>query len=175
MNPVYPSNVPGTKGEEIVVLAAQIRADGTMGDVQVVGEANPAFANAALDAVRQWAFDETLLNCVPIEVAMRVTARFRSAALARPGVRFQLALPNGARPELAVDDGALATLSMPDVGSFGFRTTIRDRAAGLVNIVLLEGTKPDGRVMGEVNARVGEPAVKIGTSPAFTVSIVSIR
>ena len=85
VNPVYPSNVPGTKGEEIVVLAAQIRADGTMGDVQVVGEANPAFANAALDAVRQWAFDETLLNCEPIEVAMRVTARFRSAALANPG------------------------------------------------------------------------------------------
>ena len=33
---------------------------------------------AAVEAVRQWVYDWTLLNCVPIEVPMTVTVHFRS-------------------------------------------------------------------------------------------------
>jgi hypothetical protein len=78
-NAVYPSNVPGAKAEEIVVLKAHIKSDGTMGEIEAVGSPNPAFRDAAIDAVRQWEFDETLLNCVPIEVSMTVTVRFKAA------------------------------------------------------------------------------------------------
>ena len=45
--------------------------------MEVVGSAHPVFANAAMDAVREWQFDETLLNCVPVEVRMHVTVSFR--------------------------------------------------------------------------------------------------
>jgi hypothetical protein len=175
VNPIYPSNTPGAKPEEIVSLEADISPNGLVEAVHVVGSPHPVFANAAIDAVRQWEFDETLLNCVPIAVAMKVTVRFRSAAQAKPAVRFQLTLPNGIRPAMTSEDGSLATIRTPDFGGFGFRTTIRDRAAGLVNVVLQEGTQANGRVLGEVNARVGDPPVILGTSPAFTISIVSIR
>ena len=36
----------------------------------------PVHASAAVDAVRQWEFSQTLLNCVAVEVAMRVIVNF---------------------------------------------------------------------------------------------------
>jgi hypothetical protein len=46
-------------------------------DARVVGAVHPDLSRAALDAVRQWEFDWTLLNCVPVEVSMTVTVNFR--------------------------------------------------------------------------------------------------
>ena len=75
--PAYPSGVPDAAAEEIVRLDARIATDGSIEDVEVIGSAHPAFADAAVEAVRQWQFDETLLNCVPVEVSMHVTVNFR--------------------------------------------------------------------------------------------------
>jgi TonB family protein len=77
VRPVYPSNAADAKPEEAVLLNAVINTDGSVKDVQVVSPAHPAFAAAAVEGVRQWEFDETLLNCVPVEVSMRVNVTFR--------------------------------------------------------------------------------------------------
>jgi hypothetical protein len=176
ISPIYPGNVPGARAEEIVTLEARIRPDGTMGDVVATGTPNPVFANAALEAVRQWEFDETLLNCVPIDVSMKVTVKFRAAAQAKAGVRFNLTVPSvGAKPQLMVEDGGLGTVAIPDLGSFGIRATIRDRETGLVTFTLQEGREENGRVIAEVSTRLGDPPVALGTKPAFSVSVVSIR
>jgi TonB family protein len=74
--PVYPSQLGPDGVTGTVILEAIIAADGTVRDVNVAGPAHPDFASAALDAVRQWEFTETLLNCTPVEVAMRVTVHF---------------------------------------------------------------------------------------------------
>jgi TonB family protein len=66
---------PGVSGN--VQLAATIGTDGSVTDVQVVKADRPELAPAAIDAVRQWEFDSTLLNCVPIEVQMNVSVAFR--------------------------------------------------------------------------------------------------
>lgn len=66
---------PGVSGN--VQLAATIGTDGSVTDVQVVKADRPELAPAAIDAVRQWEFDSTLLNCVPIEVQMKVNVSFR--------------------------------------------------------------------------------------------------
>ena len=66
---------PGADGH--VTLAATIGVDGTVTDVQVVKADRPELPAAAIDAVRQWEFDSTLLNCVPIEVQMNVDIDFR--------------------------------------------------------------------------------------------------
>jgi len=66
---------PGVSGN--VELAATIGTDGTVVDVQVVKADRPELGPAAIDAVRQWEFDSTLLNCVPIEVQMNVSVAFR--------------------------------------------------------------------------------------------------
>ena len=65
---------PGVNGH--VDLAATIGTDGTVIDVQVVQADRPELVPAAIDAVRQWEFDATLLNCVPIEVQMNVSVTF---------------------------------------------------------------------------------------------------
>jgi beta-lactamase regulating signal transducer with metallopeptidase domain len=66
---------PGVSGN--VELAATIGTDGTVVDVQLVSADRPELGPAAIDAVRQWEFDSTLLNCVPIEVQMNVSVSFR--------------------------------------------------------------------------------------------------
>ncbi len=77
VRPIYPSGIADAKPEERVLLNAVINTDGTVKDVQQTSLAHPAFAAAAIEGVRQWEFDETLLNCVPVEVSMRVTVVFR--------------------------------------------------------------------------------------------------
>jgi protein TonB len=65
---------PGASGN--VQLAATIGTDGSVTDVQVVKSDRPELVPSAIDAVRQWEFDSTLLNCVPIEVHMNVSVSF---------------------------------------------------------------------------------------------------
>lgn len=76
--PNFPPGVQDARVEEIVVLDARIATDGSIKDIDVVPPAHPVFADAAVEAVRQWQFDETLLNCVPVEVAMKVTVTFKA-------------------------------------------------------------------------------------------------
>ena len=68
VRPIYPDGVNDAKAEEFVLLNAVIATNGSVKEVQVVPPAHPAFAAAAVDGVRQWEFDETLLNCAPTEV-----------------------------------------------------------------------------------------------------------
>jgi TonB family protein len=58
------------------VLGARIEADGTIREVRTVSSTDPAFESAATEAIKQWEFSETLLNCVPVEVEMKVLVRF---------------------------------------------------------------------------------------------------
>ena len=58
------------------MLEAVIGTDGRTQDVQVVKSPDPDLANAAVEAVRQWQFSATLLNCTPIDVRMQVTVNF---------------------------------------------------------------------------------------------------
>jgi len=77
VRPIYPGGVNDAKAEEFVLLNAVIATNGSVKEVQVVPPAHPAFAAAAVEGVRQWEFDETLLNCAPTEVTMRVNVTFR--------------------------------------------------------------------------------------------------
>jgi TonB family protein len=66
---------PGVDGT--VRLLATIGSDGSVTDVSVVNAERPELVSSAVDAVRQWEFTSTLLNCVPIEVQMNVSVTFR--------------------------------------------------------------------------------------------------
>jgi TonB family protein len=74
VRPGYPATLQGEDGQ--VVLAAVIGTDGHVHHVQVVSATHQEFAEAASDAVRQWEFDATVLNCERVETAMTVTATF---------------------------------------------------------------------------------------------------
>ena len=77
--PAYPlhlgqANIGGT-----VLMQALIAKDGTIKDVRVTSPAHPDLDAAALAAVRQWRFDSTLLNCMPVEVSMNVIVTFKTS------------------------------------------------------------------------------------------------
>jgi TonB family protein len=80
VNPVYPETMRDAGLEGTVPLEALIGRDGTVVSVRVLSaQVHPEFAKAALEAVRQWRFDSTLLNGETVEVAMTVSVRFSLA------------------------------------------------------------------------------------------------
>ncbi|HYN09853.1 MAG TPA: TonB family protein [Vicinamibacterales bacterium] len=73
--PIYPADAAAAGIEGVVVLEAVIAKDGFVKDLTVL-KSVPMLDEAALGAVRLWQFSPTLLNGVPIEVAMTVTVHF---------------------------------------------------------------------------------------------------
>jgi TonB family protein len=72
VSPIYPEgSSPG-----VVRLETVINPNGFVQDTKVLNSAPPALAQAAVDAVAQWEFTPTLLNCVAVPVSMTVTVDF---------------------------------------------------------------------------------------------------
>jgi TonB family protein len=77
VKPVYPAAMRDAGREGVVPIEAIIGRDGSVTSLRVVtAQVHPDFAMAALDAVRQWRFDPTLLNGEPVEVVMAVSVTF---------------------------------------------------------------------------------------------------
>ena len=73
----YPPLLYETKIDGKVTLEARIGTDGAPREVRIVAPAqHPDFDASAVEAVRQWRFSPTLLNCVPVEVGMTVYVNF---------------------------------------------------------------------------------------------------
>jgi TonB family protein len=77
VRPEYPENLKSAKVGGVVLMNAVIGSDGTITDVQITKTPDPDLGTAAVEAVRQWQFSTTLLNCTPIDVRMRVTVNFQ--------------------------------------------------------------------------------------------------
>jgi TonB family protein len=76
--PIYPETAKSQGTEGTVLLNAIIGKTGDLLSVSVVNKlADPDLASAALDAVRQWKFQPTLLNGEPVEVVTTITISFR--------------------------------------------------------------------------------------------------
>ena len=71
MKPIYPATMRDAGKEGVVPIQATDRTR-RIRDVGAVltAQVHPDFARAALDAVRQWRFQPTLLNGEPVEVVM---------------------------------------------------------------------------------------------------------
>jgi beta-lactamase regulating signal transducer with metallopeptidase domain len=70
--PVYPDgSSPG-----VVIMQAVIGPDGYVSETTLLRDPSPALSQSAVDAVKQWVFEPTLLNCVAVPVRMVVTVDF---------------------------------------------------------------------------------------------------
>jgi TonB family protein len=75
--PVYPKRMIEAGLEGKVSVEAVIGVDGRVARARATTvQAHPDLAQAAVDAVRQWRFEPTLLNGAPVEVVMTVTVDF---------------------------------------------------------------------------------------------------
>ena len=75
VKPVYPPVAASARVQGLVIVEATIGVDGKVTDAKVV-RSIPLLDAAALDAVRQYEYGQTLLNGVPVPVIMMVTVQF---------------------------------------------------------------------------------------------------
>src|SRR5215472_7020633 len=73
--PVYPPLAKQARISGIVHLAAVISKDGTIQDLKVIS-GHPLLIPAALEAVKQWVYQPTLLNGEPVEVQTQIDVNF---------------------------------------------------------------------------------------------------
>ncbi len=73
--PVYPPLAMMARIQGTVVLQAIIGKDGTIQDLKVLS-GHPLLVQAALDAVRTWRYQPTLLNTEPVEVLTEIDVKF---------------------------------------------------------------------------------------------------
>ena len=75
--PVYPPSMRDAGREGVVPIEALIGRDGKVTSARVTSAGvHPDFVIAAVDAVRQWQFEPTLLNGQTVEVVMMVSVSF---------------------------------------------------------------------------------------------------
>jgi TonB family protein len=74
--PVYPEAARQARIEGVVKLRVIIAKDGTITHMEVVS-GHPLLTQAALDAVRQWVYEPTLLEGQPVEVDTEIAVFFQ--------------------------------------------------------------------------------------------------
>jgi TonB family protein len=77
VHPIYPASLRGTGASGDVVLDAVLGTDGFIHDIRAREGSQQPFVDAFIEAVTQWKFDSTLLNCVPVETPITITGHFR--------------------------------------------------------------------------------------------------
>ena len=73
---MYPAIARSARVQGIVIIEATIDETGRVSDARLL-KSIPLLDEAALAAVRQWAFTPTRLNGKPTSVVMTVTVQFR--------------------------------------------------------------------------------------------------
>jgi protein TonB len=75
VQPEYPLIAQSARVQGIVILEATIGKTGKVEHVRVL-RSIPLLDQAAIDAVRQWEYEPTRLNGLPVPVIMTVTVNF---------------------------------------------------------------------------------------------------
>lgn len=73
--PIYPALARQARIQGTVVLHAIIGKDGRVNELQVIS-GHPLLVQAALDTVKQWRYQPTLLNDQPVEVDTTISVIF---------------------------------------------------------------------------------------------------
>ncbi len=73
--PIYPEIARAARVSGTVVVECTIDPSGRVVDARVI-TGHALLNESALDAVRQWRYEPTRLNRVPVAVLMTVTVRF---------------------------------------------------------------------------------------------------
>jgi TonB family protein len=112
VTPEYPPAALAARFDGSVTVEAQVRADGTVGDVLVTESSHPGigFEEAAADAVQRWQFEPARLAGDPVESYQLYRLHFRSGVTGErsPYVSGQLLLSGLAPPALTKETSPAA-------------------------------------------------------------------
>ena len=76
VKPVYPESMRTAGKSGTVLLNARISKDGLLDDISPLSSPDPAFTDAAIQAVSRWEFDGTLLNCTAVDTRLAIRVNF---------------------------------------------------------------------------------------------------
>jgi protein TonB len=76
VEPLYPPLARQTRVSGVVELVGIIATDGRIRELKLLS-GSPLLAPAALEAVRQWVYEPTLLNGEPVELVATISVIFR--------------------------------------------------------------------------------------------------
>jgi len=76
-DPAYPENERKSGNEGRAFLHAVVDDKGNVRMPTVVSSPDPAFANAAIEAVKKWAFEPAKLSGEPVAVLITIEMEFR--------------------------------------------------------------------------------------------------
>jgi protein TonB len=76
--PIYPPLASRTRVSGVVVLEATLTEQGTVDEIRVVS-GHPLLIDAAIACVKQWRYEPTLLNGIPVAVILQAKVRFERA------------------------------------------------------------------------------------------------
>jgi periplasmic protein TonB len=74
--PLYPPIAKSARIQGTVVLQAIIGKDGTVQNLKMISSSSPLLVQSAMDAVKQWVYQPTLLNNEPVDVITEITVNF---------------------------------------------------------------------------------------------------
>jgi protein TonB len=78
--PVYPVLASRARVSGVVVLEATLTAQGTVSEIRVIS-GHPLLIQAAMDCVKQWQYEPTLLNGSPVPVILTARVTFSRAPI----------------------------------------------------------------------------------------------
>jgi protein TonB len=78
VQPVYPPEAKAARVQGTVKLQVSIRRDGQVSLVSVIS-GDPLLSDAAVEAVKQWMYQPTVVNGSPVQVETEVDINFRLA------------------------------------------------------------------------------------------------
>jgi protein TonB len=73
--PVYPQIAQTARVQGMVIIEAVVDKEGRVGYARIL-KSVPLLDQAAMDAIRQWEFTPTLVDGIPVEIRMTMTANF---------------------------------------------------------------------------------------------------
>jgi protein TonB len=76
--PIYPSLASRARVSGTVVLEATLTAQGTVEEIRVIS-GHPLLVEAAIVCIKQWQYEPTLLNGIPVPVILTAKVRFDKA------------------------------------------------------------------------------------------------
>jgi TonB family protein len=76
VRPAYPEDLKSKGVAGLVTLEAVLQKDGTLGNIRTIGAVDPGLAGAAVETVRQWRYQPSLLNGEPVDTAATIQLEY---------------------------------------------------------------------------------------------------
>jgi protein TonB len=78
--PVYPALASRARVSGTVILEATLTSQGTVEEIRVIS-GHPLLVQAAIDCVKQWQYEPTNLNGVPVAIILTAKVHFLKAPI----------------------------------------------------------------------------------------------